>query len=111
MNKNTTNLNSNVKGKHNTYSMILIQIFCFISALLFVLGFTNMKQTHAILTLVLITALFDYTSASRLEIFDYNTNSGILALETGTVFIKEGFHTLVQRFNLYAFRVILKQYE
>lgn len=46
-----------------------------------------------------------------MEIHELNQNPGIVAFKTHPVFLKEGFHTLIHRFNLYAFRVILKQYE
>ncbi|XP_062536421.1 uncharacterized protein LOC134205295 [Armigeres subalbatus] len=55
--------------------------------------------------------LCDLTSSSYMEILDLNQNPGIVAFRTNSVFLKEGFHTLFHKFNLYSYRIILKQYE
>lgn len=59
----------------------------------------------------LILILSDPIHSSHMEILELNKNPGIVAFKTNPVFLKEGFHTLIHRFNLYSFKIILKQYE
>lgn len=47
----------------------------------------------------------------HLEITDLNNHPGLFAMRVGKVFIKEGYHTLIHEFKLFAFRTVLKQYE
>lgn len=49
--------------------------------------------------------------SSHMEILELNKNPGIVVFKTNSVFIKEGFHTLIHEFNLDSFKIILKQYE
>lgn len=47
----------------------------------------------------------------HLEITELNNHPGLFALKIGKVFIKDGYHTLIHEFKLFAFHSILKQYE
>lgn len=49
--------------------------------------------------------------SQHLEITDQSNHPGLFALRVGKVFIKEGYHTLIHEFKLFAFHSILKQYE
>lgn len=49
--------------------------------------------------------------SSQLHITDLSKNPGIVAINLGKTYIKEGNHLLIHTFELYPFRAILKQYE
>lgn len=64
--------------------------------------------TYIVLAILILS---DPIHSSHMEILELNQNPGIVAFKTNSVFLREGFHTLIHRFNLYSFRIILKQYE